>query len=406
MESFGQNLRRGTNQSGGRIYNERLVLSIVRHQDGLPKAEIAKLTGLSAQTISVIMQQLEADYLIIKGEPQRGKVGQPRVPFSLNPDGAFSIGLKIGRHRSELALMDFVGRIRETKQISYPYPVTTDLITFVREMMPQLVASLPRELRSRLVGIGIATPFELWSWGHEVGAPKDIMDAWIDFDIKQEVSDASKLPAYLQNDGTAACAAELTFGNPQQHNNYLYIYIGYFIGGGIVLNGSVFEGPSGNAGALGPMPIRNQDNDHSKSRQLLHNTSKISLQRLIAESNPERVNIIWDDNSDWSELGEILTLWIDKLSTDLACAIVTAISVIDFPAIVLDGDMPSSVRQQIIQAVEQKLKKIDQQGLSPVYLSEGTLGKDARVLGGASLPVLANFTRNRDVAFGVKPHSH
>jgi len=62
MDDIGQNLSRGTNQSGGRIYNERLVLSIVRHRDGLPKAEIAKLTGLSAQTISVIMQQLEADH--------------------------------------------------------------------------------------------------------------------------------------------------------------------------------------------------------------------------------------------------------------------------------------------------------------------------------------------------------
>ena len=142
MDEIGQNLSRGTNQSGGRIYNERLVLSIVRHQDGIPKAEIAKLTGLSAQTISVIMQQLEADHLIVKGEPQRGKVGQPRVPFSLNPNGSFSLGLKIGRHRSELALMDFVGEIRETRQISYSYPITTELLSFVEKMTPELIDAL------------------------------------------------------------------------------------------------------------------------------------------------------------------------------------------------------------------------------------------------------------------------
>lgn len=399
MEDFGQNLSKGTNQSGGRIYNERLVLSIVRHKDGLPKAEIAKLTGLSAQTISVIMQQLEADHLIAKGEPQRGKVGQPRVPFSLNPDGAFSIGLKIGRHRSELALMDFIGQIRETKQISYPYPVTTDLISFVEAMTPQLVDTLLPEFRKRLVGIGIATPFELWSWGDEVGAPKDIMGAWLGFNIKQEVSRASRMPAFMQNDATAACAAELTFGNPQQHNNYLYIYIGSFIGGGIVLNGSVFEGPSGNAGVLGPMPVRRQGNKASGSQPLLHNTSKISLQRLISKTDADP-DLIWRNDKDWSELGNALTQWIDELSEDLAYAIVSAISVIDFPAIVLDGDVPITVRQQIIQAIEQKLGSIDQQGLSPVTLCEGTLGKDARVLGGASLPILANFTRNRDVAFG------
>ncbi len=399
MDELGQNLSRGTNQSGGRIYNERLVLSIVRHQNGLPKAEIAKLTGLSAQTISVIMQQLEADHLIVKGEPQRGKVGQPRVPFSLNPNGAFSIGLKIGRHRSELALMDFVGQIRETRQISYDYPITIDLLSFVEQVTPELVATLDEIYRDRLVGIGIATPFELWNWGEEVKAPKAVMGAWRDFDIKQEVSNASKLPAFLQNDATAACAAELTFGNPQKHDNYLYIYIGYFLGGGIVLNGSVFEGPTGNAGALGPMPVPRSPNQRSTSPMLLHNSSKISLQRMIAQSGGD-TDIIWNNLTDWSELGSVVEQWIDQLSIDLAYAVVSAISVIDFPAVVLDGDIPKPVRRQIISKVKERLETIDQQGLSAVTISEGILGKDARVVGGASLPLLANFTRNRDVAFG------
>lgn len=399
MDDIGQNLSRGTNQSGGRIYNERLILSIVRHQDGLPKAEIAKLTGLSAQTISVIMQQLEADQLIIKGKPKRGKVGQPRVPFSLNPNGSFSLGLKIGRHRTELALMDFVGQIRQSRQISYQYPATSHLTDFVNKMTPELVDTLQPEYRDRLVGIGIATPFELWNWGEEVGAAKDVMSAWRGFDIKQEVSHASRLPAFLQNDATAACAAELTFGNPKKHDNFLYIYISYFIGGGIVLNGSVFEGPSGNAGALGPMPIRVSTDKHSKGQSLLHRSSKISLQHMIAKAGGNS-DIIWNNQTNWSELGNILNQWIDELSDDIAYAIISAISVIDFPAIILDGDIPSNVRSSIIQAIQQKLELIDQKGLSSVTIIEGSLGKDARVIGGASLPLLANFTRNRDVAFG------
>lgn len=399
MDDNGQNLSRGTNQSGGRIYNERLVLSIVRHRDGLPKAEIAKLTGLSAQTISVIMQQLEADDLIVKGEPKRGKVGQPSVPFSLNPVGAFSIGLKIGRHRSELALMNFVGEISEIRQISYQYPETSQIVSFVDNMTPTLIDTLKPKYRDRLVGIGIATPFELWNWGEALDAPKDIMGAWLGFDIKHEVSKASKLPAFIQNDATAACAAELTFGNHQKYDNYLYIYIGYFIGGGIVLNGSVFEGPTGNAGVLGPMPVKNQSGQSSESQQLLHNTSKISLQRMITESGGNS-DVIWSNANHWDSLGDVLKQWIDVLSNDLAYAIVSAVSIIDFPAIVLDGDIPDSVRKLITESVQQQLEFIPQQGLSPVTICEGTLGSDARVLGGASLPMLANFTRNRDVAFG------
>ena len=49
---------RGSNQSGLRAHNERLVLSLVRRHGALAKADIARRTGLSAQTVSVIMRQL------------------------------------------------------------------------------------------------------------------------------------------------------------------------------------------------------------------------------------------------------------------------------------------------------------------------------------------------------------
>ena len=85
-------LQRGTNQSGMRDHNERLVLILVRRHGSLAKTEIARMTRLSAQTVSVIMRELEADGLLLRGEPMRGKVGQPSVPMSLDPDGAFFLG--------------------------------------------------------------------------------------------------------------------------------------------------------------------------------------------------------------------------------------------------------------------------------------------------------------------------
>lgn len=45
-----------------------------------------------------------------KREPQRGQVGQPSIPMSLNPNGVFSIGLKIGRRSADLVLVDFLGQ--------------------------------------------------------------------------------------------------------------------------------------------------------------------------------------------------------------------------------------------------------------------------------------------------------
>jgi DNA-binding MarR family transcriptional regulator len=52
---------RGTNQSGVKLYNKSLILSLIRKHGSLSKTEIAQRTGLSTQTSSVIMKQLEDD---------------------------------------------------------------------------------------------------------------------------------------------------------------------------------------------------------------------------------------------------------------------------------------------------------------------------------------------------------
>jgi DNA-binding transcriptional ArsR family regulator len=132
-----EGLSRGTNQIGVRLYNERLILSLIRRLQRVPKAEIARRTGLSAQTVSVIMRQLEADGLVLKRDPQRGRVGQPSVPFQLDPDGAFGLGLKIGRRSSDLVLIDFAGALRGETRLTHPYPTPRALLDFVGQGLPR-----------------------------------------------------------------------------------------------------------------------------------------------------------------------------------------------------------------------------------------------------------------------------
>ena len=62
----------GANQVRVRAYNERLVMSLVRRHGSLSKAEIARRSGLSAQTVTVIMRALEAEGLLMRGTPMRG----------------------------------------------------------------------------------------------------------------------------------------------------------------------------------------------------------------------------------------------------------------------------------------------------------------------------------------------
>ena len=108
----------GADQSGVRVYNERLMLSLVRRFGQLSKIEVARMTGLSVQSASTIMNRLSAEGLLKREAPLRGRVGQPTVPVSIDPEGAFSFGLKIGRRSSDLVLIDFTGSIRHRARSS------------------------------------------------------------------------------------------------------------------------------------------------------------------------------------------------------------------------------------------------------------------------------------------------
>ena len=121
----------GSNQVRVRAYNERLVLSLVRMHGEMSKADITRASGLSAQTVSVIMRSLEKDGLLLRGEPIRGRGGQPSVPMRLNPDAVFSFGVKIGRRSADLVLMDFVGQIRMHHHETYAYPVPQKIIEII-----------------------------------------------------------------------------------------------------------------------------------------------------------------------------------------------------------------------------------------------------------------------------------
>ena len=163
---------RGSNQSGMRAHNERLVLSILRQQGPLAKSDLARITGLSVQTVSVIMRSLEQDGLLLRGEPIRGRIGQPSVPMSLDAEGAFFLGLKIGRRSADLMLVDFLGRVRATRRRIYRYPTPDIVVAFVSDALPAVLETLPASQRDRVGGMGIAMPFQLWNWVHYLGAPQ------------------------------------------------------------------------------------------------------------------------------------------------------------------------------------------------------------------------------------------
>lgn len=390
----------GSNQIRVRAYNERLVLSLVRRHGALSKAEIARRTGLSAQTVSVIMRALEKEGLLARGAPIRGRVGQPSIPMRLDPDAVFSFGLKIGRRSASLVLMDFVGRIRMQLQQTYPYPLPQDIMAFVTAGIRDIEGRISERQRQRIAGVGIAAPFELWNWADEVGAPEGAMNIWRGFDLQAEVAAKVPYPVYLQNDATSACGAELVFGVGARYPDFVYLFIGSFIGGGIVLNSSIFVGRTGTAGAIGPLPVRDRNGE---TRQLLKIASIFVLENLLRDYgfDPQP---LWYSPDDWIDFGDPLEIWIQDTAKALAQAIVAAASIIDFSAAVIDGGFPAWVRERIVTATIRAASELDLQGVVMPDIIEGAVGPQARAIGGASLPIFARYLIDQNVLFKEIDH--
>jgi predicted NBD/HSP70 family sugar kinase len=357
----------------------------------LAKSDLTRLTGLSAQTISVIMRRLEADGLVIRGEPQRGRIGQPSIPLSLNPEGAYSLGLKIGRRSMELVLMNFLGEVIHRSARTHRYPKPDQAIQFAHDAIGALISRLNSDALSRIAGLGIAMPFYLWNWTRALGVPDEAMADWRDADIRSEIASMYAFPVYLENDASSACAAEIAFGVANTPDDYLYFYVGYFIGGGVVLNRALYTGPGGNSGALGPMPVVGRD---GKVCQLIEVASLSELEKQLAEQGLE-TSSLWEGTENWQVNAGILDDWIASAAAGLAHAIASACSLIDFSAIVVDGWLPVDVRLRLVDAISDELEKLDMTGLEKPEIRSGVVGADARALGAASLPLFARFLLNQ-----------
>lgn len=384
---------RGTNQSGMRAYNERLVLTLVRQAGALAKSDIARMTGLSAQTVSVIMRALEQDGLLQRGEPVRGRIGQPSVPMSLDAEGAFFLGLKIGRRSADLVLVDFLGQVRGTHRRIYRYPTPQAVVGFVAGALPGLLSTLAPELRSRVAGLGVAMPFQLWSWVAALGAPQAEMDAWRDVDMRAALTEVTEVPVYVQNDATSACGAELVFGLGERPKDFLYFYFGTFIGGGLVLDGQLRLGRTGNAAGVGPMPVPGP-----QGMQRLFDCASLSVLADRMEANGEASDHIWEQTESWQISPAVFDAWAAEAAEGLACAILSAATLLELEAVLIDGWMPEWVRARLVAATHEALMRMDLAGVTPPVLREGTIGAQARSLGAAAIPLSQRYMIDQNVA--------
>jgi biotin operon repressor len=225
----------GLNAPTVRSYNERLVLSLLLQNTGISRLAIGETTGLSAQTVSVIVRSLEQEGLVSKGEAQRGRVGPPTIPLSLNPKGALSVGVSFGESAADVALIDFVGQVQY--HATHPYPTLQESSGGLAAKIEQGLLTLPPASRARVAGIGLTVPDDA-STNQHLGEllGRDLAE------IQASIEGKLNLSAYIQNDITAAAGGESLFGAARSLSDFLFFYLGSRLHSRLILNYQIHSG--------------------------------------------------------------------------------------------------------------------------------------------------------------------
>jgi predicted NBD/HSP70 family sugar kinase len=376
----------GTNLLHAKSHNRRAILDAVRRRDGLSRADITRITNLSAQAVSNLVAELEEAGLLLAGEPVRQKRGQPARPYRLNPQGGFAIGFQLSGTQIDAVLVDLLGeeRARSSLQINHPDPHQTVDLLVVASQDIIVTSGLDPD---RNIGIGIAMPGPVG-----IAGPTGIAPGWESFDLASAMTAKAGCPVFVENDADAAAISEKLYGIARELDNFVYIFIGHGLGAGLFLDGRIIRGAQGAAGEIGHIPIKANGRKCGCGRQGCLERY-VSLLALYDEFDAaHRDDLVLDHKltrlSAMSPDDIPVRNWIDQAAPHLATTFQIISSMLNPQAIILGGLLP----EPILTALWREVTRLQDAGGPaptgahvPVHIGDASTYSAAR--GAAALPI-------------------
>jgi predicted NBD/HSP70 family sugar kinase len=231
-----------------RDINRDIVLEIIRSQQPVARADLARSSGLQPSTISAIVEQLIQEKWVSEGAIARRPRGRPSTLLSLN-DAMVILVADLRPQQAIVALVDLNGRFLAREAV----PLVSDAARSVAKIVQCMEAMRTAHSDRSFEGIGISMPGRVDPETQRLILAPNLK--WSDYDIKGAVEERMKLQVELANAANACLLAELWSGRLDGIRNAVLITVSEGIGGAILANGQIITSRNGLAGEFGHSPI-------------------------------------------------------------------------------------------------------------------------------------------------------
>jgi glucokinase len=198
-------------------------------------------------------------------------------------DTRLAIGLDIGGTKIAGAVVDEHGTVVAEHVEPTPAESSGEAVT---EVLLSMIDRFRVDHDVVTIGVGAAGIVE-WPAGVMLWAPNN---AYRDWPVREQLEKATTLPVVVDNDANVAALAEAHLGEP--YPNMVLITVGTGIGGGLVLDGQIYRGPTGLGAELGHI-ILNPDGprcgcgNHGCFEAYASGTALTRMAREAAADDPE-----------------------------------------------------------------------------------------------------------------------
>jgi len=214
------------------------ILKIIRNHDGVSRAELSRITGLSRSTISQHVDTLQKMGLVCESGTAKSTGGRKARLLQFKKDGGYVISIDLGATSLSVALCGLEAE-----------PVAVDMRDFDVAASPCETINRAQRIASELmesagvdqsqirgVGMGVPGPIEFNS-GTLVGPA--ILRGWNRYPIADALQSRFGCPAYVDNDANVMALGELWAGAGKGVEDFIFVKVGTGIGAGIVCGGTV-----------------------------------------------------------------------------------------------------------------------------------------------------------------------